>query len=184
MQFLAILIPGLCIVLGAVLLLKWAPDRQRTFSEHVADNKWALAIFMLLFPLMTVAYYYFLAAWFGPNFNMPAIYYWLLGAAFISQLVFTWIPARKGRMVRLHTGFALVTTSVMMLIAVLILANAEIQQDAMRVALSIAYLVLSVLIFVSYFLRRRIAFVRRNLFALEMIFFLLFWTYVALLTHL
>jgi hypothetical protein len=181
MQFLAILIPSLCIIMGSVILLKWAPDRQRTFSEHVADNKWALALFMLLFPLMTVAYYYFLASWFGPHFDMPVAYYWLLGAAFVSQLVFTWVPARKGRMVQLHTGFAIVTTSVMMAIAVLILTN---QQDIVKVGLSLAYLVSSFAIFVSYFLRRRIAFVRRNLFALEMIFFLLFWVYVALLTYL
>lgn len=183
MQFLAILIPGLCILLGAVLLLKWTPDRQRTFSEHVADNKWALVVFMSLFPLMTIAYYYFLAAWFGPNFNMPPMYYWLLGAAFVSQLVFTWVPARKGRMVQLHTGFAIVTTSVMMAIAVLILTNPETQQDVLKVGLSLAYLVSSLAIFVSYFLRRRITFVRRNLFALEMIFFLLFWIYIALLTY-
>lgn len=183
MQILAILIPALCIVLGFMFLLKWPADRQRTFSEHVTGRKISLILFMILFPLLTIPYYYFLAVWFGPHIEMPQVYYWLLVAAFISQLLLTWIPAKKGPLLTWHFAFALVVTIVMIFIAVLVLVLAVEQQRLLNIMLSLAYIILNSVIFTSYFVRHRVTFVRRNLLALEMSFFLLFWIFVAVLTY-
>lgn len=183
MQALAIIVPALCVILGTVLLLKFPPSRNRTFSEHVADNRTAFIIFMTVFPVLTVMYYYFLAVWFGPTMGMPDIYYIILMIAGVSQLIMTYLPA-KGKLVRWHTGFALVVTTVMMLIALLLLINAVGRGDVIKGVATSVYLCASVTIFISYFLRRRLDFVRRNLLMLELIFFALFWAYVGAVTYL
>lgn len=184
MQALAIDIPLICILLGGILLFKWPAKRERTFSEYVADNKTLTILFMTVFPFLTAAYYIFLAAWLGPHMAMPEIYYWLLWAAFISQLLLTWIPAKKGKFLVWHFTFALVVTIVMILIAAIVLAMALGAQNITHIILSFVYLVLNSLIFISYFIRRRIGFVKRNLLALEICFFLFFWVYVAMLSYL
>ncbi len=74
----------------------------KTFSQRVAGNRAAEALYSLLFIVALPLLYVFFALWFVPTYSLPGIFLVFAAVSVLFQVVCTWVPERGGTMTIIH----------------------------------------------------------------------------------
>lgn len=176
LQHLGVIALALLFIIATFILLKWPPSKRQSFSENVARKPASQWLFSISFTIVTFLYYTFLAFWLGPHLAVMPVYYFLVGASFIAQLVLTWIPARGNRMLKVHTYAALVVAIIMLLLVGTMLPSLSLLQALLSGLFLLFGLVLAYLyIFVPK--------ARRNYLLFQLVYFASFWLLILFLTY-
>lgn len=138
---------------GAVTMRLWPMNPRRSYSENIARRKSSRWVFAVWMSVVTVLFYWFLLGWLGPDRQMGAEYYGIIGLMAVFQLTLAWVPATQGRAMLIHniTSYGLVLLMPVMFILLVITANPELMV-AQRLAVGCFMVYQMAVIYAFFFL--------------------------------
>ena len=150
----------------------------KTISHTVAHTSRSSLVYSITMTIFFPLYYAFLWFWVGPTTGAPTVFYMILIASAVCEMVFVWVPARRGVKNIIHTTAAsFVGMAMFALIVLLAFYGSKISLAgfvASAIFLMTTY-VLGILVFFKKF--------RRQLFLLETIYCVVFIVTMSMIAH-
>lgn len=172
---------GVLIVVITLLLLSHRKQHGSvlgTISETVGATKKAHLIFAVSMSIFAPMYYAFVWFWVGPVTDMPRYFYYILGTAFICELLFIWFPARDNRGGKIHKWTASFVGLVMFIIPLILAIETAVLSPLAKYSLVVFFatsLTLLGLMFTKTF--------RKNTFLFECIYCLASVGTISIIAH-
>lgn len=103
--------------------VRWPGGLHKTFSQHVARDRWSKVYYSLFFLVTLPLLLLFFVAWLVPVKNLPAAFIWFATIAVVFQIVCTFVPEDGGVRTKIHrvltgiSGFAMLPLVIMLALA-------------------------------------------------------------------
>lgn len=140
---LVILIAGLWLV-----IVRYKGGLEQTFSQRVAQDRFGITFYIVLFGTICPLLFFFFWKWFGPQFRLPESFLWIIGGALLFQFLCTLLPERDGKLAVFHrvlTGIS----GMLLLPAVALLVGSPILLSWQRIMSVVVIIIMVALLFVA-----------------------------------
>jgi hypothetical protein len=175
------------ITLGALVgIITWLMLTHRrkhgallsTISQTVAVSPKSSLLFSISMTILYPVYYAFIWLWVGPSAGMPATLYYLLLISGIFEMIFVWVPATRGKNVRIHGAAVTVVVIAMFVLALMLLFAGQDLSGAAQVGLLV--FLISPLVLAAFLKLQK---GRKSTFLAETIISVLFLAAISITAH-